>query len=53
MNMLPPWKFAERAEWAEAHPWLAGFYFGLLMAPFYAVCVIIFGGTELVYVTAP
>lgn len=32
MNLLPPWKLAEREEWAEARPWLAGLYFGLLMS---------------------
>jgi hypothetical protein len=37
MNVLRPWKFAGRMEWAEAHPWLAGFYFGLLMSPVYLI----------------
>jgi len=46
MNVLPPWKLSERMEWAEAHPWLAGFYFGLLMSPVY---LIIMGSTERVY----
>lgn len=49
MNVLPPWKLAERVEWAEAHPWLAGFYFALLMSPVY---LIIMGSTERVYLAA-
>lgn len=53
MNVLPPWKLAERGEWAETHPWLAGFYFSLLMAPFCVAWVVILGGTELLYATAP
>ena len=48
MNMLPPRKLAEREEWAEARPLLAGFYFGLLMFPVYAVIV----GAERLYLAA-
>ena len=46
--ILPPWKLAEREEWAEARPWLAGLYFGLLMFPVYAVIV----GGERLYLAA-
>lgn len=52
MNVLPSWKLAEREEWAEAHPWLAGLYFGLLMSLFYAVYLIIIGGTDQLYLAA-
>jgi hypothetical protein len=52
MNVLPPWKLAEREEWAEAHPWLAGLYFGLLMSLFFAVYPIIIGGTAQPYLAA-
>jgi hypothetical protein len=52
MNVLPPWKLAEREEWAEARPWLAGLYFGLLMSPFFAVYPMIIGGTEQPYLAA-
>ena len=52
MNALPPWKLAEREEWAEARPWLAGFYFGLLMSLFSAVYPMIIGGTEQLYLAA-
>jgi hypothetical protein len=46
---LPLWRLAEREEWIEARPWLAGLYFGLLMFPVYAVIV----GTERLYLAAP
>lgn len=49
MDVLPPWKLSEREEWAEAHPWLAGFYFGLLMTPVYLV---ITGNAERLYLAA-
>jgi hypothetical protein len=52
MNVLPPWKLAEREEWAEARPWLAGLYFGLLMWLFFAVYPMIIGGTEQPYLAA-
>jgi len=52
MNALPPWKLAEREEWAEARPWLAGLYFGLLMSLFSAVYPMIIGGTEQLYLAA-
>ena len=52
MNARPPWKLAEREEWAEARPWLAGFYFGLLMSLFSAVYPMIIGGTEQLYLAA-
>ena len=52
MNVLPPWKLAEREEWAEARPWLAGLYFGLLMSLFSAVYPMIIGGTEQLYLAA-
>jgi hypothetical protein len=48
MKVLPPWKLAERQEWAEGHPRLAGFYFGLLMTPVYLTIL----GTERVYLAA-
>ena len=48
MSVLPPRKLAEREEWAEARPLLAGFYFGLLMFPVYAVIV----GAERLYLAA-
>jgi len=32
MGWHPPWSLADRARWARARPWLAGFYFGVLMA---------------------
>ncbi len=35
MKWLPPWSFAARGRWAEAHPWLAGFYFGLFFGLFF------------------
>ena len=49
---LPPWKLAEREEWAEARPWLAGLYFGLLMSLVYAVYLMIIGGTDQLYLAA-
>ena len=49
MNVLPPWKLAEREEWAEARPWLAGLYFGLLTSPVY---LMIIGDTEQLYLAA-
>jgi hypothetical protein len=52
MNVLPPWKLAERYAWAEARPWLAGFYFGLLMSLFFAAYPVIIGGTEQLYLAA-
>ena len=30
VKWLPPWSFAEREQWAKAHPALAGFYFGVI-----------------------
>ena len=48
MSVLPPWKLAQREEWAEAHPLLAGLYFSLLMFPVYAVVA----GTEQLYLAA-
>jgi hypothetical protein len=52
MNVLPPWKLAERYEWAQARPWLAGFYCGLLMSLFFAVYPVIIGGNEQLYLAA-
>ena len=52
MNILPPWKLAAREEWAEARPWLAGLYFGLLMSLVYAVYLMIIGGTDQLYLAA-
>lgn len=37
VNWLPPWSFAARGPWAEAHPWLAGFYFGLFFGLFWGL----------------
>ena len=50
MNVIPPWKLSEREGWAEARPWLAGLYFGLLMSLFFAVYLMINGGSEQLYV---
>ena len=52
MNVLPPWKLAKREEWAEARPWLAGLYFGLLMSLFSAVYLMIIGRAEQLYLAA-
>jgi hypothetical protein len=52
MKVLPPWKRAEREEWTETHPWLAGFYGGLLVSLFFAVYPIIIGGTAQPYLAA-
>jgi hypothetical protein len=52
MNVIPPWKLAEREEWAEARPWLAGFYYGLRMSLVFAVYIIIIGGAEQLYLAA-
>jgi hypothetical protein len=32
MTWLPPWRFAARLEWANAHPWIAGCYFGAVVS---------------------
>jgi hypothetical protein len=48
MSVLPPWKLAEREEWAEARPLLAGLYFSVLMFPVYAVIA----GTGQLYLAA-
>ena len=37
VKWLPPWSFAARGRWAEAHPWLAGFYFGLFFGLFWGL----------------
>jgi hypothetical protein len=37
VNWLPPWSFPARGRWAEAHPWLAGFYFGLFFGLFWGL----------------
>jgi hypothetical protein len=34
MKWVPPRSSAERSEWAKVHPWIAGFYFGLLLSIF-------------------
>ena len=52
MNVLPPWKLAEREERAEARPWLAGLYFGLLMSLFSAIYLMIIGRAEQLYLAA-
>jgi hypothetical protein len=52
MKVLPPWKLAEREEWAETLPWLAGFYVSLLVSLFFAVYPTIIGGTEQLYPAA-
>jgi len=50
VNWLPPWSFAARGRWAEAHPWLAGFYFGLFLGLFFGPFLpILFAG----YVAIP
>ncbi|MGH9196809.1 MAG: hypothetical protein ACRD1T_13830 [Acidimicrobiia bacterium] len=37
VKWLPPWSLAARGKWAEAHPWLAGFYFGLFFGLFFGL----------------
>jgi hypothetical protein len=37
VKWLPPWSFAARGRWAEAHPWFAGFYFGLFFGLFWGL----------------
>lgn len=37
VKRLPPWSLAARGRWAEAHPWLAGFYFGLFFGLFWGL----------------
>jgi hypothetical protein len=50
VNWLPPWSFAARGRWAEAHPWLAGFYSGLFFGLFFGLFLpILFAG----YVAIP
>ncbi len=42
MHLLPPRSSAERLKWAQAHPWLAGSYFGLFMFAFAAFLLPVF-----------
>lgn len=41
MKWLPPKSLAARSEWAQAHPWIAGCYFGLLLSAFLTVPIMI------------
>jgi hypothetical protein len=34
MDLVPPWSFAKRLEWARAHPWVAACYFATLISVF-------------------
>ncbi len=34
MDLIPPWSFAKRQEWARKHPWVATCYFATLMSVF-------------------
>jgi len=45
VKWFPPWSFAARGKWAEAHPWLAGFYSGLFFGLFVGLFLpILFAG---------
>jgi hypothetical protein len=43
MSWLPPRTIGARAEWSNAHPWLAGCYFGLVMSGFWALAFALHG----------
>jgi hypothetical protein len=34
MDLVPPWSFAKRQEWARAHPWVVACYFATLTSVF-------------------
>lgn len=43
MKFLPPRRFSERYEWARAHPWLAGFSWGIAMWAVFAAVALVGG----------
>ncbi len=46
MKWVPPRSLVARLEWAKAHPWIAGFYFGLFMFIFGAFLLPALAGTS-------